>query len=360
MRESTQYFQNRSPPVKSYKYSNTVAAKILKFNATVRNIDTDDFIKSPPSCDCASSPFRYPPHDHVITGDFTIIPNEDLKRLLLKGPNYREQTSINWGYNIKLIFTAIEDYAKKWAKKERQEYECLKEWVLHVKQMVGFKVNSLRKTVESKRHGILELNSVKECLKELQEKYVFVPADKAANKITVVYKRYYLEVTYKELGLWPGTTSSDTYILETMDPKEISGNHISCMKSLKLKEDNLSDKFSNFYWTPKLHKSPYKHRFIGSSFNCTTKPLSVLLNRTLYAIKGKLSNLLSVIYSRTGINEMWILKNSSKLLQKMNSFHYPKITSIQTFDFSTLYTSIPHQKLKDRIHMLVNQTFLYK
>ena len=57
---------------------------------------------------------------------------------------------------------------------------------------------------------------------------------------------------------------------------------------------------------------------------------------------------------------MWILKNSSELLQKMNSLHYPKITSIQTFDFSTLYTSIPHQKLKDRIHMLANQTFLYK
>ena len=55
---------------------------------------------------------------------------------------------------------------------------------------------------------------------------------------------------------------------------------------------------------------------------------------------------------------MWILKNSSELLQKMNSFHYPKITSIQTFDVSTLYISIPHHK--DRIHMLVNQTFLYK
>ena len=87
------YFQNRSPPVISYKYSNTVAAKILNFNATVRNID--DFIKSPPSCERASSPFRYAPHGHVITGDFSIIPNEDLKRLLLKGPNYKEQTSID-------------------------------------------------------------------------------------------------------------------------------------------------------------------------------------------------------------------------------------------------------------------------
>ena len=57
---------------------------------------------------------------------------------------------------------------------------------------------------------------------------------------------------------------------------------------------------------------------------------------------------------------MYILKNSSEFLQKMNSFYYPKITSLQTFDFSTLYTSIRHQKLTDRMNMLVNQTFLYK
>ena len=137
--------------------------KILNFNATVRINDIDDFIKSPPSCDCASSPFRCAPHSHVITGDFCIIPNEDLKLLLLKGSNYREQTSINWGYNIELIFTATEDYAKKWAKKESQEYECLQDCAQYVKQMVRSKVNSLKKTVESKRQGILELNSVKEC-----------------------------------------------------------------------------------------------------------------------------------------------------------------------------------------------------
>ena len=73
-----QYFQNRSPPVISYKYWN-VAAKILNFNASVRNIDIDDFIKSLPSCDCALSPFRYAPHGHVITEDISIIPNEGLK-----------------------------------------------------------------------------------------------------------------------------------------------------------------------------------------------------------------------------------------------------------------------------------------
>ena len=145
-----------------------------------------------------------------------------------------------------------------------------------------------------------------------------------------------------------------------MDFKEISENHISHKKSFGFKGDNLSDKFPRFYWTLKLRKTPYKHRFMASSFDCTTKRLSVLLTCILSAIKGKLSNLSSAIHSHTGINEMWTLENSSELLQKMNSFHYPKITSIQTFDFLTPYTFIPHQKLRDRIQMFVNQTFLYK
>ena len=48
------------------------------------------------------------------------------------------------------------------------------------------KVDSLRKTVEFKRHGILKLNSVKECSKEFQKIYVFVLANKATNNIIVV------------------------------------------------------------------------------------------------------------------------------------------------------------------------------
>ena len=56
---------------------------------------------------------------------------------------------------------------------------------------------------------------------------MFVPADKAANNIIVVCKHYYLEVICKQLGLWPGITSNDTYILKTMALKEMSGNHIS-------------------------------------------------------------------------------------------------------------------------------------
>ena len=37
-----------------------------------------------------------------------------------------------------------------------------------------------------------------------------------------------------------------------------------------------------------------------------------------------------------------------------------RINSIKTFDFSTLYTTIPHQKLKTRLKSLIKQCFFYK
>ena len=43
---------------------------------------------------------------------------------------------------------------------------------------------------------------------------------------------------------------------------------------------------------------------------------------------------------------MWILKNSTNSLSSLAHLGVRKATSIQTFDFSTLYTSIPHDLLK--------------
>ena len=57
---------------------------------------------------------------------------------------------------------------------------------------------------------------------------------------------------------------------------------------------------------------------------------------------------------------MWILKNSTSLLSSLNQRDVRTATSIQTFDFSTLYTSIPHDLLKSRISNLVHSAFRKK
>jgi len=57
---------------------------------------------------------------------------------------------------------------------------------------------------------------------------------------------------------------------------------------------------------------------------------------------------------------MWILKNSKDLVESLSSQSLYLITSIKTFDFSTLYTSIPHSKLTSRLKDLVTNSFRTK
>jgi hypothetical protein len=57
---------------------------------------------------------------------------------------------------------------------------------------------------------------------------------------------------------------------------------------------------------------------------------------------------------------MWILKNSKELLENLKSSDFSKIDSIKTYDFSTLYTTIPHNKLKSRLFHIIDNYFLNK
>jgi hypothetical protein len=55
---------------------------------------------------------------------------------------------------------------------------------------------------------------------------------------------------------------------------------------------------------------------------------------------------------------MWILKNSEELLENLKSRDFSKIDSIKTYDFSTLYTTIPHKKFKSRLFQIIDNCFL--
>ena len=91
-----------------------------------------------------------------------------------------------------------------------------------------------------------------------------------------------------------------------------------------------------------------------------TKDLSCLLTKVLSTIKDGLVRSCNTKTSRNGVNNMWFLKNSTSLLSSLDQLDVRTATSVQTFDFSTLYTSIPHDLLKSRISNLVHNTFRKK
>jgi hypothetical protein len=54
----------------------------------------------------------------LITGDLNIIQHESLRKVISHGPKLREPQHINWKHNFKIIMDAVEDYARRWIKRE--------------------------------------------------------------------------------------------------------------------------------------------------------------------------------------------------------------------------------------------------
>ena len=108
--------------------------------------------------------------------------------------------------------------------------------------------------------------------------------------------------------------------------------------------------------TPTLHKNPYNFRFIAGSKFCSTKHLSVILTKGLQKIQEFWCNYCGQVEATSGVNRFWIMKNSFELLQTCSDKKLPYKT-ISSWDFSTLYTTIPHSDLKKCIRSLVFKCF---
>ena len=61
-------------------------------------------------------------------------------------------------------------------------------------------------------------------------------------------------------------------------------------------------------------------------------------------------------FSNSNVNYFWSIKNSSEVIEKLRlrNFQGSKVSS---FDFSTLYTSLPHDLIKAKVLSLVNWCF---
>jgi hypothetical protein len=191
----------------------------------------------------------------------------------------------------------------------------------------------------------------------LHDKYVIVFAYKAPNNIVFVYKSDYIEYLIKGLCI-DNSLRNPTYTPTTLTEGEILDNHCSVLCSFGFSTQDKELDLLSLYWVPKLHKCPFKQRYIAGSAKCSTKPLSKLLACILSAVKTGFQSYCDTSYSSGGVNQMWILRNSKDLLEYIQYRSLSSCNSIKTFDFSNLYTTIPHSK--DTIRDLVQLCFIKK
>ena len=109
---------------------------------------------------------------------------------------------------------------------------------------------------------------LKQGIQEFHRKYVLVPADKAANNVVVVCRLHYVNTLKQELDGTRAYLETDTGEVSVVNAHL---NDLPVKFSVCVNEGQ--DKLPTMYWLPKLHKRPYKARFIANSSSCTTTEL---------------------------------------------------------------------------------------
>ena len=81
-----------------------------------------------------------------------------------------------------------------------------------------------------------------------------------------------------------------------------------------------------------------------------------MLTSCLTSIKNHVIEYCVKVYERSGKNLFWSIKHSCEVLNKLKSRGF-RASSLSTYDFSTLYTTLPHNLIKDKLVDLIERIF---
>ena len=349
------------------KLDSPIRNKIMNYEATVRSIQhmNEDEISltlnsesnSIYPCTCSESEYCDPHHGHVVTGDLRFISNPKLRKLFSKGPNYRENKTINYHKCMNEIKNSLDTCVSSLAVKYKVTPESFDNWKLKINEKVAEKVRKLKTSHRPQQTKlILKDENVVEYLKDLHSKYVIVPIDKAANNISIICKRFYVMRLLKEVGVLG--SPDPTYEISDTNPTELINDDIILCERYGLKLEEAQKTLPIMYWTPKMHYNPSRARFIVSSAKCSTKPISRVISNAFKLIFNQIQNFHDKSKFYKNYNRFWVINNSKPLIEKLEVINTrKKAKDISTFDFSTLYTKLPHNDLLRVLNIHIDFAF---
>ena len=143
-------------PMVVFTLEKPIREKVFNYTKFVSSLDLDSFATDPSSnlCHCHefNQQFVNQHHQHILTGDLSIVQNIKLRNLLKKGPKYRPKTkldfdlaktSINKSLN-EIITEYIVKYNPKLDTNNKFNLDSFKPWKEEVMRAIDSKINTLK------------------------------------------------------------------------------------------------------------------------------------------------------------------------------------------------------------------------
>ena len=343
-----------------FTYEQPISRKFCNYGSFLAKLNAGSLLKllHEESCGCLDSKYLYPPAGHIITGDLSIV-GEHLAPIMQEGAKFRicansSKEKIVTDFNEVLDKIIEWDAHKKGVSEEvYQNYKRNCNWLLR-KRMC----QHLSCPYQTQKQ---EENAIKE-LAILHKKYIITVADKASNNFIVICKKYYAQVLCTELGIRCingklEILGNAVYKPMSQSVDDIISSHHRALEQFQGEIGHCNKRLPRLFATPKLHKNPYKFRFIAGARKSSIKEASFLLHRLLQFFKNHFMAYADVIKRRTQIETCWTVKGSRDVHSLYAKLHGQKITEIITADFSTMFTAFEHNILIKNVNSLIGLCF---
>ena len=145
-------------------------------------------------CDCEKSNLCDPHDKYVIIGDLRIIENKKLRKLLTKGPNYREQQKYKFQESLFWYWSSIRNlYWKDVYKKQIRDIKTCTLERINFNYRKRKKLRNLnRKYNPYKQNQYYAVLISNHNWKNYTNIFIIATIDKAASNFTFICKKYYI------------------------------------------------------------------------------------------------------------------------------------------------------------------------
>lgn len=332
-----------------YRYSKPIRNNVYNYHDVVSDTD-DDNVK----CYCGEySEFIDKDKGHVLTGNLKIINNRKIRNLLCKGSKFIETLYCSKKRVLTYIERDLDTYIKNIAERYNINVKLFVDWKQNVMCNVNKSITDKNLQFNGKCRSVLETNKI--FWEDFKNKFVMCPVDKAGNNISIICKKYYVDNIETELN------TTDTYDICNETECDIVRNHEEFCENLGIDVEDKSKKLPILYMMPKFHKSPVGARYIAASVSTSLKLLSKILSPILKSILEKMKYKVNYEFKFNDTSGYWVADNNFNIRKSLDRLsNMNKAHNINSFDFKTLYTNIPHRDLFQRVSTLIDEMFELK
>ena len=290
---------------------------------------------------------------HVVTTDPGCLRSSQLQRLLLYGRKYRLPQNPE-GMRA-AIAEALEAHVARYA--NAMTVESFDAWKDEILKRVDMRL------VQQREQGfepefILDDEARKE-LGFLRQQMTVTFADKSTHDFVLICKAVYQDALRKELMqnsiYQPLTTPLEILLQEHAKLAEKCGQK---------PVENLA----HLYGVAKLHKQPVGFRWIAGAAKVNVGRTSIsttsigqvaavlggLLRRVMMVLQAKDTRLIK----QTGVRRYWIIRSAEEAAERLKAVNPELAGRLWTRDFSTMYTSLPQERLQKQVMEAVHEAYV--